>query len=234
VETKTKVKVQSVESGVSIYETTTTNPITYESFEDNITVQKIDGVEGCFYLHNLLSPNECKQFIDLTEDMGYDLAKVTTSFGTMVEAKGVRNNKRVMWQSHEDVWNPIWERVSKYIPATTKLRSRTWKAYGLNERLRFYRYHKGETFLPHYDGSFPRSHDDESMLTFIIYLNDNFEGGNTTFFPRGKPAVSVKPRQGSALIFWHGSHPCSPRHEGSTLQSGEKYVFRSDVMYKVQ
>ena len=99
---------------------------------------------------------------------------------------------------------------------------------------RFYKYDKNERFAPHFDGCFPRSRSEMSMLTFIIYLSDDFEGGNTTFFSNQK-TIQVKPKKGSALLFWHGSSPYSPMHEGSTLVGGGlKYVFRSDIMFKKQ
>jgi hypothetical protein len=60
------------------------------------------------------------------------------------------------------------------------------------------------------------------MLTFMIYLNDAFEGGATEF----KTEV-VRPRTGMALVFPHRA-----THQGAELRSGVKYVLRTDVMYK--
>ena len=110
-----------------------------------------------------------------------------------------------------------------------------WTPVGLNERLRFYRYEGGERFNRHYDGCFPRDDRTEmSIYTFIVYLSDEFVGGETTFFVaagRGKQSeVAVMPTCGSALIFPHGSHPLSPLHEGSVVTEGLKYVLRSDIM----
>jgi len=181
-------------------------------------------------LHNVLTSEECDTFISLTEGMGYELAKITTGMG-MISAPGIRNNKRVMWQTQEDIWKPIWNRIQPLTTNTVSLWSRNWNAYGLNERFRFYRYHPGEIFKAHYDGCFPRSGKDMSIATVIIYLNDNFIGGETTFIIRGKE-ITIKPVKGSALIFWHGDHPSSYLHEGSTVHEGTKYVLRSDIMFK--
>eukprot|EP00456_Euglypha_rotunda_P034304 TRINITY_DN26449_c0_g1_i1.p1 TRINITY_DN26449_c0_g1~~TRINITY_DN26449_c0_g1_i1.p1 ORF type:complete len:153 (+),score=3.55 TRINITY_DN26449_c0_g1_i1:327-785(+) len=149
----------------------------------------------------------------------------------MVLATEIRNNKRVMWQSEKTIWDPIWQRVKKLVPQEIKLGKDTWTPCGLNERLRFYRYDGGEVFKKHYDGCFPRNDDEISLLSFIVYLNDGFEGGCTTFFVRSK-AVKVDPVGGSALLFFHGPHSQSPLHEGSLLKKGRKYVLRSDVMYQ--
>jgi hypothetical protein len=51
----------------------------------------------------------------------------------------LRNNERVMWQSTEDVWGPIYERVAPHLPSAVHTAGSDWMPYGLNERLRFYR-----------------------------------------------------------------------------------------------
>ena len=77
-----------------------------------------------------------------------------------------------------------------------------------------------------------------SRLTFLIYLNDNFEGGNTTFFIPAKEqegvlnAFPVMPSRGCVLVFPHGT--CTaPLHEGSPVLKGCKYVIRTEVEYYV-
>ncbi len=118
----------------------------------------------------------------------------------------------------------------------------SYKAYTLDkfrypdDRLRFYRYDPGQRFAPHRDGSYFRKNGDCSQLTFMIYLNDGFEGGDTRFFlhhnysvlfdPDVVPDVSVVPTTGMALCFRH-----ELRHEGACVLRGRKYVLRSDVMY---
>jgi hypothetical protein len=92
---------------------------------------------------------------------------------------------------------------------------------------------KNQTFQRHYDGCYPRNNWDMSILTFIVYLTDDFEGGHTTFFPYGsRQSVAVKPVRGMACVFQHGESPLSPEHEGSVVHGGRKYVLRSDVMYR--
>lgn len=40
-------------------------------------------------------------------------------------------------------------------------------------------------------------------MTFIVYLTDGFDGGETTFYMR-KGEIKVIPVQGTALVFYHG------------------------------
>ena len=100
---------------------------------------------------------------------------------------------------------------------------------GLNERLRFLRYEEGDYFKPHLDGAYTRpDQTEQSQITVQLYLNDGFEGGETTFFsPCMKNKVAVVPKPGKVLIFQH-----QLLHEGSVLKSGQKYSMRTDVMYK--
>jgi hypothetical protein len=78
-----------------------------------------------------------------------------------------------------------------------------------------------------------------SRLTFLIYLNDNFDGGCTTFFLPSEAkmgtleARGVKPRKGSVCVFPHGKAAGSLLHEGSGVTRGAKYVIRTEVLYEV-
>lgn len=117
-------------------------------------------------------------------------------------------------------------------------------------RWRFYKYNAGDIFRPHTDGSWPGSGiadgrlvhdmfgDRWSMLTWVLYLNDDFEGGGTRFMlPDGVfnqyTVHQVPATRGSVLCFYHGEHPLSLLHEGEMVTVGTKYIVRSDVLYKL-
>lgn len=79
--------------------------------------------------------------------------------------------------------------------------------------------------------------DSWSKLTFILYFNEDFEGGATTFFTPSKhfgslDTIGVRPRMGSVLCFPHGDTAGSLVHEGSAVTSGMKQIARTDVLYK--
>ena len=79
------------------------------------------------------------------------------------------------------------------------------------------------------DGAFERDNGELSQFTFMIYLNDGYAGGCTSFrddFGRLFENFTVAPKRGSALFFYH---PLD--HRGDEVISGRKYVLRSDVMY---
>ena len=182
-------------------------------------------------LEDFLTAAECVALIDKSEAGSYEAATVTTHSGPII-AKGVRNNDRFMVDDVEET-DRLWARLKEFFPGTYRDR---YEAIGLNERLRFYRYGPGQVFRWHRDGAFIRDNGDESIFTFLVYLNDACQGGETMF--RGLPLgyvnneqapreISVKPKTGTALLF---AHPMD--HTGAMVTEGVKYVLRSDVMYR--
>jgi 2OG-Fe(II) oxygenase superfamily len=102
---------------------------------------------------------------------------------------------------------------------------------GLNERFRFHRYDVGQQFDWHLDGYFERTTGERSFFTFLIYLNDDFEGGATSFRDDSSGVMSfgtlqILPKKGKGLIF---HHPIP--HRGDPVTAGRKYVLRTDVMF---
>src|SRR5262249_14165874 len=89
----------------------------------------------------------------------------------------------------------------------------------------FYRYDPGQRFAAHTDGYFERDTGERSQFTFVVYLNQDFQGGTTNFYLSRVPLV-VQPRTGLALVFAHRQ-----LHEGTPVEAGRKYVLRTDVMY---
>jgi hypothetical protein len=180
----------------------------------------LDG-EAVLVLHDFFSPAECAAAITRAETAGFEEATITTAGGPVL-ARGVRNNARLIVDD-VDLAVRLFERAQPMLPACP---ARGWEVVGFNERLRWYRYDSGERFAPHYDGSFARSEDEKSHLTFMIYLNDDFDGGETRFYFLGEePYLSVRPVRGQALVFVHWK-----LHEGAAVLRGRKYVLRTDVM----
>lgn len=162
------------------------------------------------------TPEECRETIARAEAVGFADAPINTARGPILR-QDIRNNTRVMIDDLS-LAESLWQRLRDFVP----LRLEGWEAVGLNERFRFYRYEIGQQFDWHRDGHFQRSIGERSRLTFMIYLNDDFSGGETSF-----EDVSIAPQTGQALVFYH---PLI--HKGQPVTSGRKYVLRSDVMYR--
>ena len=173
-----------------------------------------------FELPAVFTAAECANWITRIQSAGTELATINTRRGTQVDSQ-IRNNRRVIFDDPE--WaNDLFERVKDQVPQTIHDMSLA----GVNERLRCYEYQPGHRFAPHSDGAFIRSEGERSWYTYMVYLNEGFEGGETVFFV--EPEVVITPRAGAALFF---QHPII--HEGSEVTSGVKYVVRTDLMYRV-
>lgn len=128
-----------------------------------------------FTLNAVLTPEECQAFIARAEQHGFEKAMVSSRHGAVINLN-VRNNDRVILDDPE-LAEQIWQRVKHLLPVMQQGR----EIRGLNERFRFYRYTEGQVFRWHCDGYFERENGEQSVLTFLIYLNDDYLGGETYF-----------------------------------------------------
>jgi prolyl 4-hydroxylase len=94
-------------------------------------------------------------------------------------------------------------------------------------------YKPGETFAPHYDflddtkpgHSSEIAQNGQRVLTFLLYLNEGFEGGETEF-----PLIGLryKGNKGDALCFWNVTQDGAPDrralHAGLPPTRGEKWL----------
>ena len=186
-----------------------------------ISAQLDLGKPFIFEIPNILTEAECRQWIDRIRSTGTEPATINTTHGVEINAQ-IRNNRRVIFDDAE--WaNDLFDRVRGRIPQEIH----GMILAGVNERLRCYEYLTGHRFAPHSDGAFIRNEDERSWYTYIIYLNEGFEGGETIFFV--EPEVVIRPRAGAGLFF---QHPII--HEGAMVTSGTKYAVRTDLIYKKQ
>ena len=222
--------------------------------EKQVTVEdlskQIIPVVGCsrfiVVLHNLLSPEECAALIRRAEDEGFDQALVTGENGEQILRKDIRSCGRCILDD-QALADSIYQRIINALRGTElekKMLHAPWtatpgavdeepiQAVGLNERMRFLRYHSGHFFAPHQDIRFIRGAEagdkagEISHLTCQIYLNEKFKGGTTRFISNCKRYYDVTPKTGAVLLFDHDL-----LHEGSKVTSGKKYSVRSDIMY---
>jgi hypothetical protein len=104
---------------------------------------------------------------------------------------------------------------------------------GLNPRTRRYRYRPGQRFAPHTDHWYQPDRLRTTLVTVLVYLNDDFEGGETRFYEEhlasadgAVPEQTIAPRRGRVALFQH-----KIRHEGCPVLAGTKYALRTDVVY---
>ena len=179
-----------------------------------------------FRIANLFTRDECLRLIDLAESIGFEAASVRTASGPKMMSH-IRNNDRVVLNDPE-LAGEMWSRVAAYLPMLDGC-----LPTGVDSQLRFYRYVPGQEFKRHKDGAVTNEEGETSKLSYLVYLNDDCEGGATSFRDyrevagkREKIEQIVNPTIGSALLFRHERW-----HEGTPVTVGVKYVLRTDVFY---
>lgn len=135
-----------------------------------------------------------------------------------------RDNSRYIL-TDSDLAQELFELIKEDLPQTYK----GWALYGLNDYLRFYSYKEGQHFGMHYDGRYrPKPAFLESRLTLLMYLSEDYEGGETQFFTdEAHFRLGIEPAIGKIVIFDHHQN-----HNSTPIIKGHKLAFRTDVMYQ--
>jgi prolyl 4-hydroxylase len=91
------------------------------------------------------------------------------------------------------------------------------------EALQILRYRPGQQYRSHLD--FARASDNHRVLTALVYLNQEYKGGETHFVKTG---LKVQGRKGDALIFRNAAEDRTPdpmsEHAGMPVTGGTKYL----------
>jgi len=169
-----------------------------------------------FSLYEFESKAACSKLIQRSEEMGFAEAGIQDGSGSTIN-KSVRNNDRIIFED-ETLANSIWANLKTQAFDV----ERGWEATGLNRRFSFYRYSRFQQFSWHRDQPYRPNELVQSKVTFMLYLNDDFSGGQTAF-----DDFNVWPETGMVVCFNH-----KLRHCGSVVTEGIKYVLRSDVMFE--
>ena len=211
-------------------------------------------------LDGVLTEKQCKEIIHVS-----NLCKFQ-DMSSKYDAVNQRNNSRLLvldpdlsrflWKQIEVVLADVIRdyEISLYPLGFDVLRG-SWELSGCNEALRINKYSSGrsEFFAPHKDAQHCPSGDERSLLSFVLYLNESFKGGETCFYlpnnmelhtkgmtvdeeieacgglKNGFERVKITPATGSAVLFsqniLHESTPLLPQ-----VPPGAKLVLRTDIM----
>lgn len=210
-------------------------------------IQRIDipAVPGAYQLLNVLSLDECRELVELSESLGY-LPDAAVSL-----PREVRHNDNVVWITDPQTDQLIWQRVEEQASQNLDIFDNR-RPLGLNARFRFYRYSQGDYFKAHTDGAWPGSRvvdgvlvadaypDRFSAMTFLMFLNDDFTGGATRFLVTESSGgngsvnvVDIRTPAGGVLCFPHGMHPLHCVHSSEPIEKGIKYIIRTDMLFEL-
>lgn len=169
-----------------------------------------------YEIRDFLTPQECDAYIELIK---------TNREGTPFTTNGRFSNNK--WESIE-ITNILYRRLLK----TNFVQDNKLNLVGFNTLAMSGHYRPGDIFDIHTDTGLyynPRAQV-ETGWTLLVYLNDDFEGGNTIFYDSlsHHPTKTIIPERGKALIFdidlWH---------KGEPIVSGEKYWIGCEFLRKM-
>jgi prolyl 4-hydroxylase len=173
----------------------------------------------------LWAAEECAAVLAMVDGAEWLPATVNAAAGRVVDER-VRNNDLALIRD-PGLADRLLETMRPHLPATMTAEWNGPRAQvslvGLFSPLRVYRYHPGQHFGLHQDQSYRRDDGVRSLLTLMVYLDDDFDGGETDFPEQGE---RIEPACGDALWFQH-----MLLHAGKSVTRGVKHVLRTDVLY---
>jgi prolyl 4-hydroxylase len=188
--------------------------------------------DGDYYIKeipNFLTKDECNKIMELSQSR---LIKSTVyTSNSDIEDKSVRISKQC-WLT--DLDDPFLVHLSKRIAQVTGTDVVS------QEDLQIVKYDEGGFYKPHYDACNKETDDCARLnkglgpryITFIMYLNDDFQGGET-FFPNIQ--TKIKPELGKAAIFYNvdndGEILPKSLHGGLDVRGGSKWIANKWIRY---
>ena len=181
-----------------------------------------DGDYSVQEIPDFLTSEECDRVIGLAGPNLFT-SKVYTSDSDL-EDKNVRISDQCWIKDSDDEFIAHLSRRISEITGTD-IKSQ--------EELQVVRYKPGGFYKPHFDACNKETDDCTRLnnglgprfITFIIYLNDGFDGGET-FFPQIN--TKVVPKRGKAVVFYNvddeGEILPKSLHGGLDVKNGEKWM----------
>ena len=183
--------------------------------DPNYTIEEIDG---------FLSPQECDHLINISKSR-LNNSLVYSDSTDVYDTKTRRSEQAWLKDGDDLLVMGISQRVAEIsgFPIENQ------------EDLQVVSYKPGGFFTPHYDacdgkGAYCKRMDGTAgprLLTYLIYLNDDFEGGETVF-PKKK--LAVRPKKGKCIVFRSTLPSPDNRiilealHGGNPVISGNKWI----------
>ena len=163
---------------------------------------------------DFLSPAECSYLVEKAQEFLEPSVIVDPATGQL-RPHPVRTSDSAAfpWVSEDLVISALNRRIAA--ASGTDVRC--------GEPLQVLRYRPGQEYRPHLDALPAR--DNQRILTMLVYLNEEYEGGETLFTRTG---LKFAGGRGKGLLFRNG-HPgglpdLRAEHAGLPVMQGEKYV----------
>lgn len=189
--------------------------------EEKLKAEHLRSQKTVRIIDDFLTPEECDYVVDLSTPL---FKKSTVAGKEERELNLGRTSYTAMLKVDGDtIFDEIYEKAAKLadVPVENV------------EYLQCVSYTKGQQYMAHFDTVDEHSEAGEGEFemagqrkcTLLVYLNDDFEGGET-YFP--KLDIRVKPKKGTAVLFYNldeqGKLNTESYHAGLPVTSGRKHA----------
>lgn len=175
------------------------------------------------HLMDFLSPEECDHLIEKAKPTMYP-SQVYTGVDEVVKVTRTRRSLSSQFKKDED---EVIARVDRRLSAITGIASEQGELLhiGMYNPGGYVRAHTDYFTLETLPENSPMAQGGWRIATFLIYLNDVEEGGETYFH---MPGIKIQPRKGSA-VYWEycnslGQMDDDTLHEALPVKAGEKWI----------
>lgn len=173
--------------------------------------RRLSAIPQVTLFQGAFSPAEC-DFLMLVAEPTYEGSLVKGDWGDVRNEVRTSDGSTIHWLIEDPAIHAINRRLAAL--SGTKVEQ--------GEALQILRYRPGQQYYPHVDWL---GEENARILTALIYLNDNYGGGETAFVKTG---LKVKGRKGDALVFssvrGDGEFEPLSEHAGLPVTSGAKYL----------
>lgn len=206
-------------------------------FEKNI-LNTIPNDKYIIQYYNFLSYWECKQMIEDYENHKEMITQGTMSSGLELKRKYVdellihENNGKIWEKWKEILHNRLRKYFIKYMECCIKNNHNNYLQEIFNNprinlssgNFKLKKYTNGHSYYKwHKDGSSTKN--SQTILSYIIYLNDVYKGGETCFY-NGK----IKAEMGKIVFFPSG---WNYNHRSMNPESNDKYILNNMMEYQL-
>lgn len=166
-------------------------------------------------IDNILTSEECDNLISYANNQNYTDSKVLSQAGSVYN-----NNRKSQQIWIKDKENDIANKITQYTEKYTGYPKENM------EELQLVKYDVSGYFNEHYDPDVSYKNDSSDRIyTLIIYLNDDYEGGETYF---KNINLRIKPKKGKGVIFKslteNNELLTNSLHTGTPITKGNKYI----------
>lgn len=200
---------------------------TISHFQDPTIIKHKHGEYEILEIKNLLTHDQCDEIINHSIAAGMhesDVLSYGSSTGTEVNDT-YRTSKTAWVQDRE---HPVAAFLAQYSAQISNLPIEN------QEMLQVAHYEPNGKFNEHFDACVyddkefcdkMNNYSGQRRCTLLVYLNDDFEGGETEFMNIG---LKVKPEKGKAILFWNTDENEKiiekSKHSANPVRNGHKWI----------